>query len=321
MDRQKLRDKFRGALLGVAIGDALGAPFEGKMPVDESILTKLEKEPGTLRYTDDTHMAIGMAESLLVKRGFDGPHMAETFARNYEVEPWRGYGAGPPQVFELLRRGVPWDQAGRVLFGGAGSYGNGAAMRVAPVALAYYYDATQLIEVARRSAIITHTHELGIQGALLQAFTVALLVEQLPDSRLSGSAVSELLISYLSDASASLYVHKIKEVKELLPDASPVEVASRVGNGIEAFQAVPAALYAFLSHAASFSQAVRYAISLGGDTDTIASMTGALSGAYLGESAIPGSWRENVEGAVRLREIADSLLDLALSRKNPGSEA
>ena len=63
-------------------------------------------------------------------------------------------------------------------------------------------------------------------------------------------------------------------------------MVSSLGNGIEAFRAVPAAIYAFLSHPLSFSEAVRYAISLGGDTDTIASMTGALSGAYLGDSAI-----------------------------------
>ena len=316
MDREALREKFRGALLGVAIGDALGAPFEGMGYVPEdSLLAQLEGEVGQLRYTDDTHMTLGVAESLVENQRFDGPHMAETFARNYEQEPWRGYGPGPPQVFRLLRQGIPWDQAGRMLFGGAGSYGNGAAMRITPVALAYYWDLIEMAKVARQSAVITHAHELGIQGALLQAFAVALLVEQPPNARLSGSAFSELLITYATDASAALYAHKLKEVKELLPDASPLELASRLGNGIEAYQAVPAALYSFLSHPASFSEALRYAIRLGGDTDTIASMTGALSGAYLGESAIPLNWRKSLEGTARIGELADALLELAFSRK------
>jgi len=111
MDRQQLRDKFRGALLGVAIGDSLGAPFEGMPYISvSSLLALAEEAPGPLRYTDDTHMTLGVADSLVAKQGFDGPHMAETFARNYEEEPWRGYGAGPPQIFQLLRRGIPWNE-------------------------------------------------------------------------------------------------------------------------------------------------------------------------------------------------------------------
>jgi len=135
MAPQQLQAKFRGALLGVAVGDALGAPFEGAGTVRRRDLERLEREPGPLRYTDDTHMTIGMAESLVERRGFDGAHMVAVFARNFAAEPWRGYGAGPPQVFRLIERGVPWDQAGRALFGGSGSFGNGAAMRVAPAAL------------------------------------------------------------------------------------------------------------------------------------------------------------------------------------------
>jgi poly(ADP-ribose) glycohydrolase ARH3 len=75
---------------------------------------------------------------------------------------------------------------------------------------------------------------------------------------------------------------------------------------------VPGALCAFLRHPDSFSSAVLFAINLGGDTDTVASMTGALSGAHLGESAIPVQWREGVEGSVSLRHLADELLGLAM---------
>jgi poly(ADP-ribose) glycohydrolase ARH3 len=211
-----------------------------------------------------------------------------------------------------------------MLFGGAGSYGNGAAMRITPVALVYYQDLVEMAEVARQSALITHAHKLGIEGAVLQALSVALLLQEPSSVRVSGSAFTELLITYVNDASASLYahkasaslyVHKLKQVKELLPETRPLELASRLGNGVEAYQAVPAALYSFLSHPTSFSEALRYAIRLGGDTDTIASMTGALSGAYLGESAIPLNWRKRLEGVARIGQLADALLDLALSRQ------
>ena len=127
-----LAGKFRGALIGTAVGDALGARFEGARRVKPSKLERLEQDPGPLRYTDDTHMTLGMAQSLVERRGFDGARMAALFAQNFTDEPWRGYGPGPPRVFRLLKKGTPWDQAGRTLFGGSGSYGNGAAMPGGP---------------------------------------------------------------------------------------------------------------------------------------------------------------------------------------------
>jgi len=307
-EQDRLRDRFRGAMLGVAVGDALGAPFEGMGMVSPADLKNLEAEPGQLRYTDDTHMTLGMAESLLEKRGFDGEHMAMTFAQNYRQEPWRGYGAGPPQVFRLLVQGVPWDQAGGTLFGGNGSFGNGAAMRVTPAALAYYRYPQSVVSVAAQSALITHSHALGIEGAVLQACAIAYLVQW--DSDVSFNS-SELLKLLEGCASTQPYREKIERIRVLLPDATLGEVVGELGNGIAAHEAVPAALYSFLRNWDSFSNAVLYAISMGGDTDTIASMTGALSGAYLGEAAIPKRWREEVEDAHRLRELADGIFELA----------
>ena len=98
--------KFRGALLGVAVGDALGAPFEGSFQIDDVALKRLAHDPGRMWYTDDTHMTLGVAESLVERRGFDGGHMAAVFARHFAAEPWRGYGAGPPQLFALLQQGI-----------------------------------------------------------------------------------------------------------------------------------------------------------------------------------------------------------------------
>lgn len=308
MASQQLRARFRGALLGVAVGDALGAPFEGARLVGRADLERLEREPGPLRYTDDTHMTLGMAESLVERRGFDGAHMAAVFARNFAAEPRRGYGAGPPQVFRLIEGGVPWDQAGRALFGGSGSFGNGAAMRVAPAALLAFRDLQQVAWLARQTAVITHAHELGLEGAVLQAYAIALLLQHPPDIALDGRAFLDALRAYLR---TPVYLEKLERIQALLPDSRREEVIAQLGNGIEAYEAVPAALYAFLRQAGSFAEVVAYAISLGGDTDTIASMAGALAGAHLGEQAIPAAWREQVEGAARLRELADALLLLA----------
>jgi len=90
--------------------------------------------------------------------------MAYTFIRNYEVEPWRGYARGPPRVFRLIRSGLSWREVSMHLFGGMGSYVNGAVMRVTPVGLLYYDEPEIPRSVAYEQSIITHAHPLGMEG-------------------------------------------------------------------------------------------------------------------------------------------------------------
>jgi len=136
MDEEVLKSKFLGSLVGTAVGDAVGAGFEGWDMVETEAVEAVADRRDVLTYTDDTHMMIGIAESLIENRGFDGEHMAHTFMRNYEREPWRGYGPGPPRIFGLVRAGEAWDRAAGTLYPG-GSYGNGSAMRIAPVGALY----------------------------------------------------------------------------------------------------------------------------------------------------------------------------------------
>ena len=306
-----LAHKFRGALIGAAVGDALGARFEGAGSVEPAELERLEQSPGPLRYTDDTHMTLGMAQSLVESRGFDGARMAALFAQNFTDEPWRVYGPGPPRVFRLLKQGAPWDQAGRTLFGGSGSFGNGAAMRVAPAALLAFRDIDRVASLARKTAIITHAHELGIEGAVVQACAVALALRQNPATDVREQPFLDELDAR---AHSPIFQQKLHHTRWLLAAVGPTgrdEVVARLGRRIEAFESVPTAIYAFLRSPASFVNVVTYAISLGGDTDTIASMAGALAGAYLGVEAVPVNWRAGVEDSARLIELADSLLSLA----------
>ena len=85
------------------------------------------------------------------------------------------------------------------------------------------------------------------------------------------------------------------------------KVITELGNGIEAFNSVPTAIYSFLSQPHSFAQAILYAISLGGDTDTIGAMTGAISGAYLGFESIPSRWKDKLENRPYIEELANKL--------------
>ena len=297
--------------MGAAVGDALGARLEGARRVSRRDLARLEQVKTPLDYTDDTHMTLGMAESLVERKGFDGAHMAKHFAWKFREEPWRGYGAGPPQVFSLIEQGAPWDRAARALFGGSGSFGNGAAMRVAPAALLGFHTIEQVVTLAKQSAVITHAHELGIEGAVLQACAIAQAVRKDPSRGIDPDVFLDGLRAHVS---APVFQQKLQRAGELLTlgDQDDGEaVIAQLGHGIAAYESVPTAIYAFLRCPNSFRGVVSYAISLGGDTDTIASMAGALSGAHLGLNAIPRIWRREVEGVAYLQELADSLLALA----------
>lgn len=302
-----MQSKFRGCLLGLAIGDALGAPFEGREGVSEADVCAAASSREVLRYTDDTHMAIGVAESLIACRGFDARHMVDTWMRNYEQEPWRGYGATAPRVFQKVKAGVPWDKAAEEVCPG-GSRTNGAAMRVAPIGLFYHRDPGRLREVACLSSGLTHAHPLGKEGALLQAWAVALAVVLGPEG-----SPDEFLDRLIGFAAHQEFRSKLGLVRGLLLRGDKAKVISRLGNGVEAFQSVPAAIYCFLRHPYSFERAVVEAVSLGGDADTVAAMTGAISGAWLGRERLPEQWVKKLENLEYIEFLAVELWKTAVA--------
>lgn len=299
-----LKSKFTGALIGTAVGDALGAPVEGwSMEQVHSVYSERKRWKMSYgRYTDDTELMIGVAESLIRNKGFNGADMARTFVRNYDAK--RGYGPGSTGALKRIKEGESWDEASKKLFGGEGSYGNGAAMRIAPIGLFYYDNADKLREIAYKSCQITHSHELGKAGAALQAFAVALAVRGQKESMLS---------ELKNFAQNDVYEDKIRRIDALILDkgATPKkEIIAKLGNGMAAFDSVPTAIYSFLRFD-RFEDSVIYAVSLGGDTDTIGAMTGAISGAYYGEGGIPNEWMEQLEdgekGKSYIKRLAEEL--------------
>ena len=281
-----LKSKFTGALIGSAVGDALGAPVEGYNMERVSSVYSDGKGWEMIygRYTDDTETMIGVAESLIENKGFNGSDMALKFIRNYDAR--RGYGPGSKEALRRISEGESWEEASKKLFGGKGSYGNGAAMRIAPVGILYYDNADVLREIAYKSSHITHSHELGKEGAALQAFSIALAVRGQKEGMLLG------LKEFVKN---EVYKEKIRKIEMLLDkEANKKEIISELGNGEVAFNSVPTAIYSFLRFD-NFKDCVVYAVSLGGDTDTIGAMAGAISGAYYGEGAIPEEWVEKLE--------------------------
>jgi len=303
MIEQILRLKFLGALVGTGVGDALGAPFEGWLKVKPEEIEEAAKTRKVLTYTDDTHMMIGVAESLIRARGFDGEDMVGTFIQNYQLEPFRGYGPGPPHIFRLIVAGEPWHQAAEKIYPG-GSFGNGSAMRIAPVGVLYHDNPPMLKEVTYASSQITHTHNLGKEGAALQAYAIALATNLKPPLTLDRSDFLAKLIDFTED---KIYQRKLNSIREFIVKPDKSKVVAELGNGVEAFNSVPTAIYSFLLEPDSFARAVLYAVSLGGDTDTIGAMTGAISGAYLGIESIPDSWKDKLENRPYIEELAEKL--------------
>jgi ADP-ribosylglycohydrolase len=283
--------RLYGKLFGV-INDPL-RPFGG-LPL------------GGGNYTDDTQMMIAVAESLIECRGFDGADMARRFVADFDAS--RGYGPGTIKAVRGLKRGIPWDKVGAQLFSNTGSFGNGAAMRVAPVALLYYDDRAERRRVAELSASITHAHPIGMEGAVAQAHAVAMALQANPAEPLDTAQFLSDLRSLLKPEIEILH-SKLDTIQELL-NKEPVidEVVPCTGNNTTIQGSFPAALYAFLRHPGSFKEAVVYAVSLGGDTDTIGAMCGAIAGARHGLEGIPTEWLDALENG---RKGRDYVVELA----------
>jgi poly(ADP-ribose) glycohydrolase ARH3 len=298
--------KFLGSMVGSALGDAIGELAFHR--ADEAGLRAWIAGASELIYTDDTAMAIGLAQSLTELGRLDPQHLGDTFRSNYQREPWRGYAQGPPALFwQVSRHGLPYAEVARQLFGGQGSYGNGAAMRIAPLGL-FYHDAADLYEQAERSATVTHAHPIGVDGAAVLARAIAQAVQLGPQRTFP----SDWFIEELVDLARTPDMRdKLEMVRDLLGQDCPAQLAApRLGQNVTAQGSVPFALYAFLRHPHSFEECLFCAILNGGDRDTLGAMACAVSGAYLRIGAIPTEWRARLENRAQIEALALQLADL-----------
>jgi poly(ADP-ribose) glycohydrolase ARH3 len=321
-----LKDKFHGCLLGGAIGDIAGAAVEAESPqyiaatyrsIDDILAAGTVAEftgpPWQVgRFTDDTQMTLCVAEWLIAGEAPAPLTLLERFARAYE--PWRRYGPGTAAILRMFpQHKAAWRELATAQFP-HGSYGNGSAMRVAPVGLAYHRDFDKAASVAIESSRPTHSHPLAYQGAVVQALAVAVatgLREFEPSAFLRPLRAS---LKYFDDLmqDTSTFAAALDAVEDgLSRGASCAEMSAILGTGIAAREAVPMALYCFLRHPASYADVIHHAVFLGGDTDTIAAMAGAISGAFLGAGAIPARWSaaicEQEHSVNAMQSLADRL--------------
>jgi len=311
-----LKDRFEGCLFGLAVGDALGGKFEAqsadairaRFPTAGSLIAYPQEE---IWYTDDTQMAIGVAEALVERGEIVEEVLCRAFVANYL--PSRGYGRGARAVLDAMEDGQDYRQVAERHFPG-GSFGNGAAMRVAPVGLAFRDDRKRLWEQARLSALPTHVHPLGIEGAQLLALAVALA------SGMERFDRPAFFVGLLAACESAEYRAKIEAAEQVnCPDG-----LAGLGNRIEALHSVPTAIASFALTPESFEATIGNVIFLGGDTDTLAAMAGALSGAYLGASRLPGRLvgllESSPKGRTYIQQLAGRLFAVYHRGAAPGGE-
>lgn len=291
--------RYRGCLLGLALGDAGGAPFEGG-PLERMLWRVLGRtRAGQRRYTDDTAMALELAQSLIEQPGLDPDAVARRHAAGYRWS--RGYGPGAAKVLKAIRAGQSWSEASRRVYP-EGSYGNGAAMRAAVIGLYCPRDPKRRAELAEAAAGITHAHPLGREGAVAIAETVALA---LVDTDLA------TLIAAVGHRLSPTWQPRLQTAHDWLahgrrPPARDVRL--HLGNGMAALDSVVTAIYLALAHRdGDFDDLLAEAIALGGDVDTLAAMAGAIWGARRGADALPAAALASLEATDTIAATAEAL--------------
>ncbi len=290
--------------MGTFVGDALGRPVEGwscqRIQASHGLLA--EMLCGV--YSDDTEMMIGIMESLAESPPFDPGLTAKKFLTNFS--PHRGYGGRIYGVMDRLRCGVAWNEAG------TDSWGNGGAMRIAPIGI-FFHDAPGRLEAAARDCVrITHHHPLGLAGGLAQARAVGLATSKgFAGEPLETGEFVDTVVEAVAATSAEM-AEALATVKHVVSGRDSRKTAERIASrfpcDVSAIGAVPAALASVLL-TQSFRESVVVAVNCGGDTDTIGAMAGAIAGAYYGYGQIPEEWLARLENGQKGRDYVVSLAE------------
>ena len=304
------RDRFRGALLGLAVGDALGTTVEFEPPGTFAPVTDMVGGGPfglpTGAWTDDTSMALCLAESLIECRGFDPLDQLERYLRWYRD----GYLSSTGVCFDIgnaTRQALERFERTREPYPGdadTDAAGNGPLMKLAPVALAFARDPERAVARASDSARTTHgapqaldasRYFAGLLVGALRGESLATLLDDGPFQPVPGIWAREPLHPEVAAVAAGSF--RTKEPPEIRGGGYVVE-------------ALEAALWA-LHSTEGFVDGVLAAVNLGDDADTTAAIYGQLAGAVYGSDAIPERWRERVVMGERIVELADELFELA----------
>jgi ADP-ribosyl-[dinitrogen reductase] hydrolase len=317
MEQIDVLERYRGALLGLACGDALGTSLEFKAPGSFEPLDDMVGggpfglQPG--QWTDDTSMALCLAESLVAQQGFDPADQMKRYVRWYR----QGHLSCTGRCFDIgnttrtaLHR---FEESGNPYSGSTHprTAGNGSVMRLAPVPLAFASLPLRALERSADSSRTTHGAQAAVDAC---RYLGGLIV-----GALNGVSKDELLAPRYCPVSD--YWSKRPLVTEIDRVAAGSFKSSAIRGSGYVVESLQAALWAFY-RSDSFREGCLLAVNLGEDADTTGAVYGQLAGAFYGERAIPETWRERLAKRALIESLAEQLFELDIcgdSRRDRGN--
>ena len=313
-DNNITNNQLRGLILGTAVGDSIGLPAEN---LKGSVISRLGWQEwkhrfffGKGMFSDDTEHTLFVFQALIAH--------ADNVESFKKILAWRlrlwflgvpaGIGFGTLRAILKLWLFLPLSKSGIY------TAGNGPAMRCAVIGAYYRNDRDKVYKYTKASTELTHTDPRALTGALAISYTAAVAISndsRKPDSR----AIFESLRCIDDDSEWQTIIDKMTNSFDSGMTVS--EFAKELGLGDKVtgyiYHTVPVALYAWLRHYGDFRATLNSVLNLGGDTDTVGAISGALAGATVGEDGIPKEWVENILEYPRtvgvLRQVADKLAD------------
>ncbi|MFX1392067.1 MAG: ADP-ribosylglycohydrolase family protein [Promethearchaeota archaeon] len=319
-------DKFQGCLIGVAIGDTLGHPFEGRLRSDiyshfENFEKYIQNNRNLFKtYTDDTQLTLHTAEALIRGNGFNLNNFISEYIKWLD-DPPIGPGYGCISSIRKLKYGIPWEKAA------SNSGGNGTSMRISPIGLFYSNNLKGLKTAAIKSSTITHSHPAASAGAIVIARSIAYLIDKNPKTRFSVDDFFNAIKSSISGSQNEIWeefigiLNKLKSNLDLSIESglikfsqagvkSPYFIEQYLGQAFVhpyTLSTVTCAIFIFLKRLDSFRECIFELSTAGGDSDTIGAIGGSLAGAYFGLTNIPNNLIRLVKNYNTILKIADSL--------------
>ena len=301
-------DRLRGLAVGAVVGDALGMPLEFQ-PARSVFELVTEMIPGNLpagSFTDDTEMALALAESLQYANPLDGQDLAGRFVAWYQCHP-PDVGINTSRVLRLITRGTPWEEAAETVYqANPDNASNGAVMRCWPLAIARFENQALLVAETRLQSEVTHKHPDAVNGAILVNLILRKLLLR-EESTPPGAALRQALAECMQQVNLSDEFQRALEL-------APMRQRHELQNSGWVLHTLESALWATLT-TQSFEEALVQAVNLGADADTTGVVAGTIAGAMYGLSAIPERWKAKLHGEYPLKSgkiwLLQDFIDLA----------
>lgn len=284
MEKSTSLVQAKRSLEGLSVGDAFGELFFRISPYET---TSSQLPSGIWRWTDDTHMALSIIEVLEKHGHIDQDALAQAFARRFTQEPHRGYAGGAMRLLTQISTGGNWRDLSPRLFG-SGSFGNGSAMRVAPVGGYFFNDLKQAAKQAQLSAVVTHAHIEGQAGAIAVAVSAAIAAN---DSFPRGNDFLKEVLPYVPDSMTKNRIQLAMQISS--DDINTARQKLGTGNEVSSQDTVPFCLWCSAHNLENFEQALWSTAKGFGDVDTTCAIVGGI--VVLSANEIPALWLKHRE--------------------------